>query len=85
MVARAVRYKPVSTSNSLTGAGLQGKIINNRLFCEFAPGFRTKRPLRAPKMKGPPTEAALLFIAPSTQEEHLARPAFRSRLRLNIG
>lgn len=84
MVVRAVRYKPVSTSNSLTGAGLQGKIIKNRLFCEFAPGFRAKRPLRAPKMKRP-AEAALLFIAPSTQEEHLARPAFRSRLRLNIG
>ena len=83
MVARAVRYKPVSTSNSLTGAGLQGKIIKNRQFCEFGPGFRTKRPF-APKMKRP-AEAALLFIAPSTQEEHLARPAFRSRLRLNIG
>jgi hypothetical protein len=37
------------------------------------------------KRKRPPTEAALLFIPPSTQQECLTRSMLRSRLLLNIG
>jgi hypothetical protein len=39
MVVCAVRYEPVSTSNSLLKALLQGIFVKNRLFGEFAPDF----------------------------------------------
>ena len=35
--------------------------------------------------RGRPTEVALLFVAPSAQEEQLALSALWSHLRLNIG
>ena len=41
MVVCAVRYEPVSTSNSLLKALLQGIFVKNCLFCEFAPEFCT--------------------------------------------
>jgi hypothetical protein len=39
MVVCAVRYEPVSTSNSLLKALLQGIFVKNRLFRIFAPDF----------------------------------------------
>jgi hypothetical protein len=41
MVVCAVRYEPVSTSNSLLKALLQGIFVKNCLFCEFVPEFCT--------------------------------------------
>ena len=41
MVVCAVRYEPVSTSNSPLTALLQGIFVKNCLFCEFAPEFCT--------------------------------------------
>ena len=41
LVVCAVRYEPVSTSNSLLKALLQGIFVKNCLFCEFAPEFCT--------------------------------------------
>jgi hypothetical protein len=41
VVVCAVRYEPVSTSNSLLKALLQGIFVKICLFCEFAPDFCT--------------------------------------------